>query len=146
MVTIRVATLWIVALSSAATQADLTVSCEDLQARYFVDVVKIVSWKELHSAFQCVRSGEDDGVVAGAFSDRVAWLLSHQWPQLRELSDIASQDPSFRIFVLRHVDATMTDGDLATIRANAKSHCPATESSLCTAIAEAANQANQSSP
>jgi len=64
--------------------------------------------------------------MAEGFSDDVAQLLSKQWTNLDALSRLTAADKRFERFVLRHVDATLSDDELKAIAENSTLRCSAT--------------------
>jgi hypothetical protein len=73
----------------------------------------------------------DDGAIGEGFSEDVARLFSKQWAHLATLSRLTASDKAFEKFVLRHIDATISDDELKAIANNSKLRCPAEEKRLC---------------
>jgi hypothetical protein len=95
------------------------------------------SWQEVHSAFKQYAQCDDGGVAEG-FSDRIVHLLATQWPRLPELAQYTRNDPAFRAFVLKHIDATADDREIRDIASLAESRCPVRLRQLCSALKDAA--------
>jgi len=88
------------------------------------------NWASLHLLFR--RFGDcDDGAIGEGFSEDVAQLLSRQWSHLDALSRLTASDKAFERFVLRHIDATLSDDDLKVIANNSRLHCPTGEKRFC---------------
>jgi hypothetical protein len=66
----------------------------------------VESWSGLHSFREKYRSCPDDGIYAEIYSDLVTTILSNRWASLAKLDAIASRDPNYLDFVLRHIDLT----------------------------------------
>jgi hypothetical protein len=97
----------------------------------------VKSWSELHSFRQKYRSCSDDGVYAEIYSDLVTTILSNSWPSLAKLDALASEDPSYLDFVLKHIDITSPADRLDRIEKLAKGSCQPTLTALCDRIATA---------
>lgn len=90
-------------------------------------------WAAVHESYK--KFGVcNDGVIAEGYSDAVAQLLAKHWNTLPDLIRFSSSDPTFKEFVLRHIDATDSDDDLKAADRNARLHCPSEARSLCSAI------------
>jgi len=91
------------------------------------------TWASLYRLFrqfsQC-----DDGEIAEGFSKHVAQLLLNQWTHLTSLDHLMTSDAAFGEFVLRHIDATLSEDELKAIAANTRDHCPTGEGQLCRRI------------
>jgi hypothetical protein len=91
------------------------------------------NWGSLYRLFK--RFGDcDDGAIGEGFSEDVAQLFSKQWAHLDSLSRLAASDKVFERFVLRHIDATLSDDELRTIANNSRLHCPTGEKRLCQSV------------
>jgi hypothetical protein len=98
------------------------------------------SWHALHQQFD--RYGScDDGAIAEAFTEAVIRLLADRWLEFRDLARLSKTDPTFRSFVMRHIDATVRDEDLTKVAKSARSSCPPGAAALCDNIAAAARRA-----
>jgi hypothetical protein len=88
------------------------------------------NWDSLYGLFK--RFGDcDDGAIGEGFSEDVAQLFLRQWAHLDTLSRLTASDKPFERFVLRHVDATLSDDELKAIANNSRLHCPIGEKRLC---------------
>lgn len=84
----------------------------------------------------------DDGALAEGYSDAVVTLLAHRWDQLGELVGLSSRSPSFRQWVVRHIDATASPDDLTKVLGNAaKCNGGSKATDLCRDIGTAAREA-----
>ena len=87
-------------------------------------------WGSLYRLFK--QFGDcDDGAIGEGFSEDVAQLFSKQWAHLDALSRLTASDKAFEQFILRHIDATLSDDELKSIANNSKLHCPAGEKRFC---------------
>ena len=62
--------------------------------------------------------------MAKGFSEAVARQLVDHWDTAHDLSRLATRDPGFKKFVIRHVNKTLDEWDLKKIGENAATHCP----------------------
>jgi hypothetical protein len=91
------------------------------------------NWESFYRLFK--QFGEcDDGALGEGFSEDVAQLLSKQWAHIDALGRLTAADKAFERFVLRHIDATLSENELKTIANNSRSHCPVGEKHLCQVI------------
>jgi hypothetical protein len=91
------------------------------------------SWGSFYRLFK--RFGDcDDGAIGEGFSEDVAQLFSKQWAHLDALSRLTTADKAFEKFVLRHIDATLSEGELKAIANNSRLHCPVAEKHLCQSV------------
>jgi len=100
---------------------------------------RLTDWKRVFGAFERF-SHCDDGAIAEGFTDSVVRLLATQWPTLPQVAALENQNPSFRAFVLRHIDASADSADLEKVAGLARSQCPSGHGALCSAIARAASE------
>lgn len=105
-----------------------------------VSTTHLKTWDDLYSSYKKFRQC-DDGAIAEGYSDFVARTLANRWDELSTLNKLVAKDADFRIFVVRHVDATADFGDLAKTSANAQRRCPRGAEALCAAIHDAAESA-----
>jgi len=80
--------------------------------------------------------GCDDGAISEGYSSSVASLLANRWNQLRDLIRLIRTDQSFQVFVLRHVDDTMTHDQDVVIQNNARLKCPQHAGQFCAALSK----------
>lgn len=80
------------------------------------------NWSDLHKAF--IRFGKNAyGVVAGAFTDKVSWLLAERWGSLNELRLLAIKDKRFEKFVLSNLNEAVPADRAKKIFENAEREC-----------------------
>ena len=100
----------------------------------------LTSWAKVREAF--TKYGHcDDGQIAEGNSEAVARLLVDHWESLPSLVSMFKDDPSFKAFVVRHIDTTLNTDDIDKIRAAASSSCPSGMESFCQELVGAASQA-----
>jgi hypothetical protein len=91
------------------------------------------SWNVLHDHYkrysQC-----DDGAISEGFSESVTRLLSDDWQDISQLSVIIKSDPSFREFVIHHVDETVPAKRLSQIAENVDKQCLLSMRSFCSEL------------
>lgn len=96
-------------------------------------VYAVKNWEDLHKTYHRFK-GKVDGVVAGAFVDKVSELLDEQWVQIPDLNRLGKRDKRFRGFVLRQLNEATSEDRAIRIKYNAEQKCPAEVLSLCTDI------------
>jgi len=94
------------------------------------------TWEDLYRLFNAYP-GCDDGLYAEGYSDFVAQSLAKHWDNFHELASLVGKDPTFRDFILRHIDTTAAQGDLITLLDNARTRCPSSSVLLCKEIEKA---------
>jgi hypothetical protein len=81
------------------------------------------NWNALHRLF--IKFGQcNDGEIADGTRYYVGQLFLKQWSQLDALNRLSGADKPFGKFVLQHIDATLSNGDLRAILEFSGSHCP----------------------
>lgn len=100
------------------------------------------SWRQLHQQFERY-SHCDDGAIAEGFSESVTLLLAEHWRDIRQLEATLKLDPSFREFVIRHIDETVPGDRLKRIVENANKRCQRSLKNLCRDIEVAAKKSAQ---
>ena len=96
------------------------------------------NWSALHRLFK--KFGQcNDGEIADGISYYVGQLFLKQWARLDELDRLSGADKPFGKFVLRHINATLKDGELRAILDLSRMHCPAGESEWCRLVATRAD-------
>lgn len=101
---------------------------------------KLETWQALHQSF-LRYSGCDDGSIAEGYSQSVSKLLVNDWSSFTHAVSLFDKDKSFFNFVVKHVNATLTENDLKAIRTNCTRSCPTGSSRYCARINRAAERA-----
>src|SRR5258707_254492 len=118
---------WAWCSSTSAQQRECT-QTEARRAESESDTLR--NWDALHNSYK--RYGHcDDGAIAEGYSESVARILVDHWTTLSRLSPLASADPKFLKFVLRHLNTTLNPDDIKKVRANTITHCPSGLHTLC---------------
>lgn len=107
-------------------------AAEDIAAR-------LTNWEQIFGAFERYAHC-DDGAIAEGFTESVVRLLASHWQTLPQVPALEKKNPSFRAFVLRHVNASADSSDLKRVAGLARTQCPKGYSSFCSAIAKAATE------
>jgi len=94
----------------------------------------IKSWENIYKIYKESPSYCDDGAYGEGYSDFVVQSLAKYWIRFDELLSFTKKDPSFRSFILKHIDATTDLGDLEALSKNVREKCPAAEVSFCKEI------------
>jgi hypothetical protein len=103
------------------------------------------TWSDIYSGFQHYGHCDDGGIAEG-FSEAVVHLMASQWDSLPQAATLAKKDPSFRVFLLIHIDATADTNELRKIEKFSQFQCAAQLREFCTAIQASAKQAVSESP
>jgi len=138
MIRIAIALLLIVALPCKASAANCSLTEQQWLGN---ELDHLKSWAAIHESFRKYTPQCDDGFFAEGYSDAVVVQLARRWSTLTELNQISQRDPTFRGFVLKHIDATTDSDDLKAVATNASTRCPKVLKTLCTDIENAAKQA-----
>jgi hypothetical protein len=115
------------------TKAGTQKGCDGTKERQALQQAEPKDWGSLYRLFKQF-GGCDDGAIGEGFSEDVAQLFSKQWAHLDALSRFTTTDKTFEQFVLRHIDATLSDDELRAVGNNARLHCPTGEKRLCQLI------------
>jgi hypothetical protein len=114
--------LWPVLLHPASARAQG--ECRDVE-----NLPNTVTWTRLLHIFHSHPC--DDGASAEALDDIVVHGLATRWGELPRLARLTTSDTAFRAFVLRHITATASEAELASIDRLAQEQCPAGLTSFC---------------
>jgi len=106
-------------------------------------VVDARNWTDVLKAYQ--QFGEKaDGVVAGAFTDKVSTLLAERWDLLDELRVLVAKDKRFMEFVMSNINEAVPAHLGKTIRANATNQCfPKEHKQLCQKIIQSLDRVSK---
>lgn len=85
-------------------------------------IFRSTSWHDLRLAYKAI-DGQLDGVVAGAFTDKVAELFADQWAAIHEFARLSGTDPDFGHAVLAAINEAVTQDRAVIIRTNATYTC-----------------------
>jgi hypothetical protein len=125
--------------ASAGTNAK---TCALTDEQFATAINTLRDWSKIHAFYRAhFPPCPDDGMFAEGYSELVVRTLATNWNNLPELRAASSQDPRFKAFVLRHIDATTSEADLRVIQASATSQCPKGSGSLCAEIRKASSRA-----
>jgi hypothetical protein len=126
-------TLLISCLLAVPTRASTQNRCDELQEQWRHQP-EPKNWNSLYRLFK--RFGQcNDGEIADGTSFYVGQLFLKQWAHLDVLNRLTVSDKSFGDFVLRHLDATISEGELKAILDLSKWHCPGGQEKLCRLVA-----------
>lgn len=78
-----------------------------------------------------------DGVVAGAFTEKVAELLAERWDLLDEFVELSAGDRTFKSDVIAALNEAVTQEHAVKILANAQNRCPSKYVGLCSQLVDA---------
>ena len=89
------------------------------------------TWSDLYAAY--LRHGENaDGVVAGAFTDKVSSLMADRWDLVSDLRMLGSKDKRFLNFVMKNINEAVPADRAKKIMENSTKQCfPKENKQLC---------------
>jgi hypothetical protein len=97
------------------------------------------NWGDILTSFR--KFGHcDDGAISEGYSVSVVAMLADRWNQLPELDNALTVEPTFRAFVLRHIDDTAGRTEFDRLVANVAVRCPPQSTPTCAAILERARE------
>jgi hypothetical protein len=99
------------------------------------------SWFNIYTSYKSYTPQCDVGFWAEGYTHAVVEMLSAHWKKLDDFERLARQDAAFRLFVLRHVDASADPDDLHKVLTNATRRCPREHRALCKSVANAVKAA-----
>lgn len=103
-------------------------------------ISRSANWQDLRAAHKAL-GGRLDGVVAGAFTDKVAELFAERWISLPEFARLSSKDPAFGGAVMAAVNEAVTQDQAAMMRNNATHNCPPDQLRICRRLVQALDSA-----
>jgi len=92
---------------------------------------KIQNWADVSSFFKKYKQC-DDGYIAEGLSHTISTLLAEDWRTVDQLNVMTNKDKIFESWVVKHINTTADDSDLALIVKNAKENCAVRNTHLCT--------------
>jgi hypothetical protein len=101
------------------------------------------TWQDLYRLYSDYQWC-DDGAYAEGYSDFIVQSLAKYWNRFDELVSLNKKDPSFKKFILKHIDATTDPEDLDLLLKNVRQRCPATSVPFCKELEKAALSALES--
>jgi hypothetical protein len=105
----------------------------DLAMKALDEASTLKTWQAFFVSYKKYKRC-DDGAIAEGYSSSIATLLSDRWQDIGQLIRLGNEDPSFRRFVLSHVDVTMSLDQATTIKKNVAQKCPSGAKKLCADI------------
>lgn len=96
-------------------------------------VYRVSSWNELQVAHRDLI-GRLDGVVAGAFTEKVGELFAEHWQLLDEYAQVSARNKRFAADVMAALNGAVPANQAAKIVSNSRTHCPARHSVICKQI------------
>jgi hypothetical protein len=111
--------------------------CTPAEAKHAESEVDLLKdWDQVYRS--CKRFCQcDDGATAEGYSDVITRLLSDDWKSVKRLVTLSNRNKSFKNFVLKHIDESVSEDVLTRIATNARQSCPADGERLCVSIVKA---------
>jgi hypothetical protein len=103
-------------------------------------ISRSANWQDLRAAHKAL-GGRLDGVVAGAFTDKVAELFAERWISPPEFARLSAKDPVFGSAVMAAVNEAVTQDQAAMMRNNATHKCPPDQVRVCDRLVQALDAA-----
>jgi hypothetical protein len=115
--------------------------CSEEEGRRAMDQAdSLRTWDALYKSYHSYRNC-DDGAIWEGYSESVVRILADHWSTLPRLDRLGRQDAEFRLFVIRHMDATLNTDDVVRVKHMAKTACPMGLNKLCSDLAKQADAA-----
>ena len=128
--------------AGTASAGSNATTCALTDQQFATAIYTLREWPKIHAFYKAhFPPCPDDGMFAEGYSELIVRTLATNWSNLSELRVAASQDPRFKSFVLRHIDATTNEADLRAILSSATSQCPKGNVALCAEIRKASSRA-----
>jgi len=101
------------------------------------------SWSDLYIAY--LRLGKNaDGVIAGAFTDKVSSLLADRWDLVNDLRMLSSKDKRFMNFVMKNINEAVPADRARKIMENSTKECfPKENKQLCQKIIQSLDRVSK---
>lgn len=113
--------------------------CRASDEEFVSQLSTMKDWETIYSVYRAnLPCFPDDGMYAEGYSDVIVRAFATQWEDIKILYTLASRNPEFRAFVLRHINATTDPIELEQALSNAESKCPAGIDTLCKEVAKEA--------
>lgn len=96
-------------------------------------VTKVKTWNDLYTAWKIYKHC-DDGAIAEGFCEVITILLSEEWRSLNSIIKIINLNPSFRSFIIDHINEVSTADRVEKIKKNALSNCNQKSKNFCKEI------------
>ena len=128
--------------AGTASAGSNTATCALSDQQFATAINTLREWPKIHAFYKAhFPPCPDDGMFAEGYSELIVRTLATNWINLSELRIAAGQDPRFKSFVIRHIDATTNEADLKAILSSATSQCPKGNGALCAEIRRATSKA-----
>ena len=101
------------------------------------------TWSDLYAAY--LHLGKNaDGVVAGAFTDKVSSLLADRWDLVNDLRMLGSKDKRFMNFVMKNINEAIPADRARKIMESSTKECfPKENKQLCQKIIQSLNRVSK---
>jgi hypothetical protein len=93
------------------------------EAAFSAHAGQVMGWRDLYQLVKRFQNCPDDAFFVEGYSELVVHNLATRWEMLHELEILTESDPSFRNFVLKHIDATADETELKAVEQNALERC-----------------------
>ena len=101
------------------------------------------TWSDLYAAY--LHLGKNaDGVVAGAFTDKVSSLLADRWDLVNDLRMLGSKDKRFMNFVMKNINEAVPADRARKIMENSTKECfPKENKQVCQKIVQSLDRVSE---
>ena len=125
--------IFLFAFASFAHAADKSCSKADAaSAEKAID--KVVTWQQLHKAYEDYRHCDAEPAVADVFTDALL-RLAVAWKGVTQLATAMKSDAQYRDFVYAHLKSDAAKDDREALYSRAKKDCPAAQDAWCDEMA-----------
>jgi hypothetical protein len=129
-------------MSTPGVAAPDSRACPLSDTRFEKAVSELGDWDAIHTFYKAnIPACVDDGWYAEGYSELVVRTLVSSWDSLPVLASAVKADAGFKVFVLRHIDASAKEADLRRIGNAATTRCPSKHKALCVEVSRAVAQA-----
>ena len=123
----------LLAAASLAQAADKPCSkAEAATAEKAID--RVVTWQQLHKAWQDYRHCDAEPAVADVFTDALL-RLAVAWKGVTQLATAMKSDAQYRDFIYAHLKSDAAKDDREALYSRAKKDCPAAQEAWCDEMA-----------
>ncbi|GEM_PF-5895277 len=143
---LKIVTVFVAVLAAASpclAEEDINYGCDSRKDTEAVKLVyRVGNWVNMYQ-FYARYAGCDYGEITDGISDRVTDLLVNHWKLIDQLADTTRKHPTFKRFVLGHVDDVMSQAQAKQVLDAARNQCPEDYKELCAEIVTAVLRRHQ---
>jgi len=116
----------------------VSISADDIcYDKAYNELFTMKSWNDLQSWHKDYPVC-DDGFLGEGISEFVTASLAEHWETLADIQGRINNSPEFKVFILKHIDASADENNLMIIDRNARTKCLSIHKALCSEIEQRA--------